>query len=57
MKVIAILLILLGVLGCAAGGLTYGDIAIACMIGGLAALLSGIGFWIAAGKIKKMNKE
>lgn len=57
MKVIAILLILVGVLGLACGMVAYGDIGIACMIGGAAALLSGIGFWIVSGKLKKLNEH
>lgn len=57
MRILAILLILVGVLGCAAGMVAIGDIGIACMIGGITALLSGIGFWIVAGKLKKLNKE
>jgi len=55
MKVIGILLIILGVLGVAMGGMMFGDIGIACIIGAAAALLSGIGFVIAAKRIKKMG--
>jgi hypothetical protein len=51
MKVIGILLIVLGVLGILMGLMMFGDIGIACIIGALAALLSGIGFMIASGKI------
>ena len=40
MKVIAILLIILGVLGLVMGGMMFGDIGIACMVGAAAALLS-----------------
>lgn len=57
MRIISILLILVGLLGCAAGMVAIGDIGLACMIGGITALLSGIGFWIAAGKLKKLNIE
>lgn len=46
MKIIAILLIILGILGILMGMLMFGDIAIAAMIGALAALLSGIGFFM-----------
>lgn len=35
------------------GTQAFGDIGISNMIGGISALLSGIGFMIAAGKIKK----
>lgn len=45
MKILGSLLILVGLLGIAAGGLMFGDIGIAAMIGGLVGLLSGIGFW------------
>ncbi len=56
MRVISILLILLGIIGIAAGSVAFGDIGIACMIGGAGALLSGIGFWIAAGRLKKLER-
>lgn len=58
MRVIGVLLILLGAFGLFAGANMYGDIGIAGMIAGGAALLSGIGFMLAAGKIDKvaMNK-
>ena len=51
MKVIGILLIVLGVIGILMGLMMFGDIGIACIIGALAALLSGIGFMITSGKI------
>ena len=51
MKVIGILLLILGVVGIIMGGIMYGDIGIACIVGALSALLSGIGFLIAAKKI------
>ena len=51
MKVIAILLVLVGVLGIVMGTMMFGDIGIACMVGGMSALLSGIGFLLAAKKI------
>lgn len=44
MKVIGILLIILGVVGIGLGLLMFGDIGIACIVGALSALLSGIGF-------------
>lgn len=52
MKVIGILLILLGVIGVIMGSVMFGDIGVAAIIGALAALLSGIGFMIAAGKLR-----
>ena len=51
MKVIGILLVILGIIGLLMGMLMFGDIGIACMVGALSALLSGIGFIIANGKI------
>ena len=44
MKVIGILLIIVGILGIIMGGMMFGDIGIACMVGAVAALLSGFGF-------------
>ncbi len=55
MKVIAILLIILGVLGLVLGGMMFGDIGIACMVGAGAALLSGIGFLSADKRLKKVG--
>lgn len=52
MLVIGILLIVLGVLGILLGMMMFGDIGIACIVGALAALLSGIGFLIA----RKQNR-
>jgi hypothetical protein len=47
MLLIGILLIILGVIGLFLGMMMVGDIGIACIVGALAALLSGIGFLIA----------
>lgn len=44
MKVIGILLIILGIIGIVMGGMMFGDIGIACIVGAMSALLSGIGF-------------
>ncbi len=44
MKVIGILLVILGVIGILLGLMMFGDIGIACIVGALSALLSGIGF-------------
>ena len=44
MKAIGILLIILGVIGILMGFMMFGDIGIACFVGALSALLSGIGF-------------
>ena len=43
-KVIGILLIVLGVPGIIMGLMMFGDIGIACLVGAISALLSGIGF-------------
>lgn len=51
MKVIGILEIVLGVIGVIMGMMMFGDIGIACIVGALAALLSGVGF-ILVGKKK-----
>ena len=50
MKVIGILLIILGAIGLLMGLMRFGDIGLACIIGALSALLSGIGFLIASKK-------
>lgn len=52
MKIIGILLIIVGVLGILMGMMMFGDIGIACLVGAVTALLSGIGFIIAGTKIK-----
>lgn len=44
MKAIGILLIVVGVLGILMGMMMFGDIGIACLVGAISALLSGIGF-------------
>ena len=51
MKVIGILLLVVGVAGLIMGMMMFGDIGIACIVGALAAGLSGIGFLKAAKKI------
>ena len=52
MKLIGILLILVGMVGLLLGMMMFGDIGIACIIGALGALLSGIGFLQVSGKLK-----
>lgn len=56
MTAIGILLIIVGIAGFGMGAMMFGDIGIACMVGALAAFLSGIGFLIASGKIKNINR-
>lgn len=43
-KLIGILLIIVGVVGIFLGLMMFGDIGIACIVGALSALLSGVGF-------------
>lgn len=52
MKIIGILLIIVGILGIFMGMMMFGDIGIACLVGAVTALLSGIGFMIAGKKLK-----
>lgn len=56
MKLIGFLLIVVGIIGVAMGGMMYGDIGITCIIGALAALLSGIGFLSASKRIRNLEK-
>lgn len=56
MKAIGILLIILGVVGILMGMVMFGDIGIACIVGALAALLSGIGFLLAARRIRELEE-
>lgn len=51
MKVIGILLIVLGTIGFLLGLMMYGDIGIACIVGALSALLSGIEFLLISKKL------
>ena len=51
MKAIGIILIVLGALGIVMGLMMFGDIGIACFVGALSALLSGIGFIKVSKKI------
>ncbi len=51
MKIIAILLIIIGVVGIAMGLMMFGDIGIACLVGAAAALLSGVGFLMVNKKL------
>ena len=51
MKAIGIILIVLGALGIVMGLMMFGDIGLACIIGALSALLSGIGFLITSRRV------
>ncbi|RCW82522.1 hypothetical protein DER71_12018 [Halanaerobium sp. DL-01] len=57
MKIIGIILILIGIAGIFVGSLMFGDIGVAAMIGSLAALFSGIGFFRFEKKVKQYAKE
>ena len=57
MKLISVLLLVTGIFGLFLSGMMFGDIGVAGMIGAVGALLSGVGFWIASGGIKKIKKE
>ncbi len=43
-KIIGTMLLIVGILGIIMGSIMFGDIGIACIVGALSALLSGIGF-------------
>ena len=51
MKVIGIILIVWGAIGILMGLMMFGDIGIACIVGALTAILSGVGFLITAKKV------
>jgi membrane protein implicated in regulation of membrane protease activity len=51
MKIIGILLLVLGIIGLVMGMMMFGDIGIACIVGALSAILSGIGFLQVAKKL------
>ena len=57
MKLTGILLIVLGLAGIIMGGMMFGDIGIACIVGALSALLSGFGFISADKRIKKTEQS
>lgn len=56
-KVIGVLLIIIGILGIFMGLMMFGDIGIACMVGAIGSLLSGIGFISISKKIKQLMEE
>lgn len=51
MKAIGIILIVLGALGIFMGLMMFGDIGLACLVGALTAVLSGIGFLLVSKRL------
>ena len=50
MKAIGVILIIWGIVGLLMGMIMFGDIGIACIVGAITAILSGIGFCQASKK-------
>jgi len=57
LKAISIILIVIGVIGILLGFMMFGDIAIAAIIGSLASLFSGIGFWQVNKALQEMKQS
>lgn len=57
MIILGIFQIVLGVVGLLLGAMMFGDIGIACFVGALSALWSGIAILIANRRIKKIKKQ
>ena len=55
MTLIGSILLLIGMMGIGSGFIAFGDIGIACLLAGAGAFFSGIGFIIAAKKLKKLQ--
>jgi uncharacterized membrane protein len=53
MKVLAIILIVVGVIGIIMAGAMFGDISLAAGVGAVTAILSGVGFHLVEKKLKK----
>ena len=53
MKIISILLLVVGVVGLGLGSMMFGDIGVAASVGGVAALLSGVGFSLVSKTLSK----
>jgi uncharacterized membrane protein len=54
MKVLAIILIVVGVIGIIMAGAMFGDIGLAAGVGAVTAILSGVGFLLVERKLKKL---
>lgn len=57
MKAVGVLLIIWGIIGIVFGLMMFGDIGVACIVGAVAALLSGIGILSAANRIGDLGKK
>ena len=59
MKVVAIILFVIGVIGIILAGMMYGDIGVAAGVGAVTAIASGVGFLLIDRKLKKLapNEE
>ena len=55
MKIIGILLIIVGVIGILMGMMMFGDIGIACLVGAVTALLTGIVFLNIAKRLSELE--
>jgi uncharacterized membrane protein len=54
MKVLAIIIIVVGVIGIIMAGAMFGDIGLAAGVGAVTAILSGVGFLLIERKLKKL---
>ena len=57
MKLVAVLLIIVGLAGIGIGFVAFGDIGIAALIGGLSGLLSGIGIFLVARRFDRSTQS
>ena len=57
MLVVGILLIVLGAIGVLLGGMMFGDIGVAAIVGAITAILSGIGFILCNRSLKNQKKD
>ncbi len=57
MIAVGVLLIVLGAFGVVIGGNMIGDIGVACLVGAVAAIISGIGFLVTSSRIKKLENK
>ena len=55
MKIVGIILIVVGIIGIALGGMMFGDIGVAAFIGAITAILSGVGFLSTSKAFKKLK--